>query len=306
MKFNSKIYSIFKHTVCLLLLTTTLTTLLTNKASAQLNPLSSQYFLNQYQINPAYAGITDGLNLNLNYRKQWSNIPGSPNTQSITADYKLNKVGLGVNVYNEKAGSLQRTKAMATYAYHLPLNNDDQKLNFGASVGIMNERVDYSNVNGDVTDPSIAQFNNKGSLFDGDFGAAYTSKTLNVEGVIPNIRSFIKQEDDNDIDRSLFYTAISYKLNTGTGANAIEIEPKVAYRGIKGYDNIWDAGANFNFTNKIFLMGMYHSSKSASFGAGMNYKNSLAIMGFYTTETSALQGSANGTFEISLKATLFK
>ncbi|MFA6275354.1 MAG: type IX secretion system membrane protein PorP/SprF [Pedobacter sp.] len=306
MKFNTKKYNGFKHTVCLLLLTTTLTILLTNKANAQLNPLSSQYFLNQYQINPAYAGLTEGLNLNLNYRKQWSNIPGSPNTQSITADYKLNKVGLGINVYNEKAGSLQRTKAMATYAYHLPLNNDDQKLNFGASVGIMNERVDYSNVNGDVTDPSIAQFNNKGSLFDGDFGAAYTSNTLNVEGIIPNIRSFIKQEEENDVDRSLFYAAVSYKINTGTGANAIEIEPKIAYRGIKGYDNIWDAGANFNFTNKVFLMGMYHSSKSASFGAGINYKSSLAIMGFYTTETSALQGSANGTFEISLKATLFK
>ncbi|MFI5452698.1 PorP/SprF family type IX secretion system membrane protein [Pedobacter sp. UC225_61] len=306
MKFNYKIDSQFKHTVCLLLLTTALTALFTTKANAQLNPLSSQYFLNQYQINPAYAGLTDGLNVNLNYRKQWSNIPGSPNTQSITADYKLNKVGLGVNVYNEKAGSLQRTKAMATYAYHLPLNNDDQKLNFGASIGIMNERVDYSGVNGDMTDPSIAQFNNKGSLFDGDFGAAYTSKTLNVEGVIPNIRSFIKQEEENDVDRSLFYAAVSYKINTGTGANAIEIEPKIAYRGIKGYDNIWDAGANFNFTNKVFLMGMYHSSKSASFGAGMNYKSSLAIMGFYTTETSALQGSANGTFEISLKATLFK
>lgn len=302
MKFNHKIDSIFKHTAFLLLLTT----LLINKANAQLNPLSAQYFLNQYQINPAYAGLTDGLNLNLNYRKQWSNIPGSPNTQSITADYKLNKVGLGINVYNEKAGSLQRTKAMATYAYHLPLSGDNQQLNFGASVGIMNERVDYSNVNGDMTDPSIAQFNNKGSLFDGDFGAAYTSNTLNVEGVIPNIRSFIKQEDDNDVDRSLFYAAVSYKINTGTGANAIEIEPKVAYRGVKGYDNIWDAGANFNFTNKVFLMGMYHSSKSASFGAGMNYKSSLAIMGFYTTETSALQGSANGTFEISLKATLFK
>ncbi|MFD0941687.1 PorP/SprF family type IX secretion system membrane protein [Pedobacter boryungensis] len=295
----------FKHIFCLLLLTTILTSL-TNKASAQLNPLSSQYFLNQYQINPAYAGLTDGLNLNLNYRKQWSNIPGSPSTQSITADYKLNKVGLGINVYNEKAGSLQRTKAMATYAYHLPLNNDDQKLNFGASIGIMNEHVDYNGVNGDMTDPTIAQFNNKGSLFDGDFGIAYTSNTLNVEGVIPNIRSFIKQEDDNNVDRSLFYAAISYKINTGVGANAIEIEPKVAYRDIKGYDNIWDAGANLNFTNKVYLMGMYHSSKSASFGAGINYKSSLAIMGFYTTETSALQGSANGTFEISLKATLFK
>lgn len=306
MKINYKKQPLLSNTIGLLLLSFIFNMLSSNKAEAQLNPLSSQYFLNQYQANPAFAGIADGLNINLNYRKQWSNIPGSPSTQAITADYKMNKVGLGINVFNEKAGSLQRTKAVATYAYHLPLNNDNQKLNFGASVGIMNERVDYSEVNGDASDPSIAQFNNKGSLFDGDFGMAYTSNKLNIEAAIPNIRSFIKQEDDNNVDRSQFYAAASYKIHAGTGINSLEIEPKVAFRSIKGYDNIFDAGANFNFAEKIFIMGMYHSTKSASFGAGINYKSSLAIMGFYTTETSALQGSANGTFEISLRASLFK
>lgn len=305
MKINHRKYQMFSNTTLLLLLTTTFLSLSANKVKAQLNPLSSQYFLNQYQANPAYAGLDDGLNVNLNYRKQWSNIPGAPSTQNITADYKMNKVGLGINVYNEKAGSLQRTKAMVTYAYHLPLNNENQKLNFGASVGIMDERVDYSNVNGDITDPNISQFNNKGSLFDGDFGVAYTSNSINIEGTIPNIRSLFKQEDDNNVDRSQFYAAASYKINTGTGANTMLIEPKVAFRGIKGYDNIFDAGANLTFANKVFIMGMYHSSNSASFGAGINYKNSLSFMGYYTTETSALQGSANGTFEISLKARLF-
>jgi type IX secretion system PorP/SprF family membrane protein len=275
-------------------------------ASAQLNPLSSQYFLNQYQVNPAYAGISKGLNVNLNYRKQWSNIPGSPSTQSITADYKFNKVGVGINVQNEKAGSLQRTKAVATYAYHLQLNSEDKHLSFGASIGMMNERVDYSATNGDQSDAVLAEFNNKGSLLDGDFGVAYTSETFNFEGAIPNIRSFIKQQNDNNVDRSRLYVAASYKINTGNGTNSLQIEPKVVFREIQGYKNIFDAGANFNFTNKLFLMGMYHSSNSTSFGAGMNYQSSLAIMAFYTTETAALQGSANGTFEISLRAKLFK
>ncbi|WP_199140985.1 PorP/SprF family type IX secretion system membrane protein [Pedobacter sp. ASV12] len=306
MKINFKKYQFLSNAIGLLLLTSAVSMLGSTTAQAQLNPLTSQYFLNQYQANPAFAGTMDGLNVNLNYRKQWSNIPGSPSTQSITADYKMNKVGLGLNVFNEKAGSLQRTKAVATYAYHLPLNDNNQKLNFGASVGIMNERIDYSEVNGDPTDMSIAQFNNKGALFDGDFGIAYTSNKLNIEAALPNIRSLIKQEDNNNVDRSQFYAAASYKFGTGAGVNALEIEPKVAFRGIKGYENIVDAGANFIFAEKIFIMGMYHTTKSASFGAGINYKNSLAIMGFYTTETSALQGSANGTFEISLRASLFK
>ena len=305
MKINYKKYQQLSNTALFSLLITAIIFISSNEVKAQLNPLSSQYFLNQYQVNPAYAGLNDGLNVNLNYRKQWSNIPGSPSTQNITADYKINKVGLGVNVYNEKAGSLQRTKAMVSYAYHLPLNNDNQKLNFGASIGILDERVDFSRINGDMTDPSLAQFNNKGSIFEGDFGVAYTSNTLNIEGAIPNIRSFIKQENDNNVDRSQFYAAASYKINSGTGENSVLIEPKVAFRGIKGYDNIFDAGANVTFAEKLFLMGMYHSTNSASFGAGINYKNSLSFMGFYTTETSALQGSASGTFEISVKATLF-
>lgn len=305
MKINYKKYQKSGNTTWLILLTTMLLLCLNGNVKAQLNPLSAQYFLNQYQVNPAYAGFEDGLNINLNYRKQWSNIPGSPSTQGVTADYGIAKVGLGINVYNEKAGSLQRTKAMATYAYHLPLNDDNQKLNFGISIGVLDERVDYSRVNGDITDPSIGQFNNKGALFDGDFGFAYTSNTLNIEGAIPNIRSFIKQEEENNVDRSQFYTAASYRFQTGIGANTVLIEPKVAFRAVKGYDNIFDGGANVTFAGKLFLMGMYHSTNSASFGAGINYRNSLSFMGFYTTETSALQGSANGTFEVSLKAKLF-
>lgn len=306
MKINYIKHQMPSNTKVFVLFLTILISLSSKETKAQLNPLSSQYFLNQYQANPAYAGLTDGLNLNLNYRKQWSNIPGSPSTQNITADYKINKVGLGVNVFNEKAGSLQRTKAMVTYAYHLPFNDDDKKLNFGASAGILDERVDYSNVNGDLTDPSISQFNNKGSLFDGDFGIAYTSNSINIEAAIPNIRSFIKQEDNNNIDRSQFYATASYKINIGKGGNMVLLEPKVAFRGIKGYENIFDAGANVTFADKVFIMGMYHSTNSASFGAGINYKNSLSFMGFYTTETAALQGSANGTFEVSLRARLFK
>ena len=306
MKIYHKIFQLPKRAAFLLLLTTLSFLLTITSLKAQFNPLNAQYFLNPYQINPAYAGFTDGLNVNLNYRKQWSNIPGSPSTQSVTADYKMKRVGLGVNIYDEKAGSLLHTKAVASYAYHIILNNKNQKLNFGVSVGITKESIDYSEVNGDLTDLDLVQFNDRGALFDGDFGIAYTSDKLNIEAVVPNIRSSIQQDNNYNVDRSRFYAAASYKINTGMGANSIEIEPKAVFRGIKGFKNIIDVGSNFNFTKKVFMMAMYHSTESASFGLGFNYQTSVAIMGFYTTETSALQNSANGIFEISLKATLFK
>lgn len=278
----------------------------TTLVKAQLTSSNAQYFLNKYLINPAFAGETEGLNININYLRQWVNFPNAPNMQFITADYKLDKIGIGISFSNEKAGSLQRTKTSATYAYHLPLVDDDKLLNFGFSVGITNEHVNYNDLNGDLSDVELSNFNNKGAMIDSDFGMAYTSKTFSLEATLPNLRSFIKkQSDDNNLDKSKFYVAASYKINTGTNINWLVLEPRIAFRSIKSYTNIFDAGVNLNFTDKLFLMGMYHSIKRVSFGAGINYNTYLNIMGFYTTETSALQSNTNGSFEISVKANLF-
>ena len=275
------------------------------ESNAQSTQLNSQFFINQYLINPAFAGIERGLNVNVNYRKQWSDVPGAPSTQQITADYGLNKIGIGLNVMHEKAGVLERTKAMSSYAYHLPVGSDDQKLIFGASFGFIREYLSFSEINGDITDEQLANFSNKGSTIEGDFGIAYTSKQLQIDAALPNLTSIV-DKNRNNIDQSLYYVALGYKINFPYYYNSIEINPKIVYRKIRNYGNHFDIGANFNFTNNLFLMGMYHSSKSATFGAGVNYKSSLMIMGFYTTNTAALQRMINGTFEISLKANLFK
>src|SRR5690606_37511797 len=96
--------------------------LITSTAKAQLYPLGSLYYQNEYIGNPAMAGVEEGLKLNGIIRKQWTNIPGSPLYQSLTATYHhKERVGLGMNFYNESAGLLKRTRLTATYAYHLPL-----------------------------------------------------------------------------------------------------------------------------------------------------------------------------------------
>ena len=74
---------------------------------AQLNPLGQAYFQNQYLANPAMAGLGEGLRVNAGYRQQWTSMPGSPSTQFLTGDYGFkNRVGLGANIYHEKAGLL--------------------------------------------------------------------------------------------------------------------------------------------------------------------------------------------------------
>ncbi len=71
---------------------------------------------------------------------------------------------------------------MATYAYHLPVGDDNQKINFGLSLGFMNERIDNSELNGDPSDVYVGRFNQRETFIDGDFGVAYVGNKLTLQG----------------------------------------------------------------------------------------------------------------------------
>lgn len=294
-----------KITACLILL---LTVANRDKALAQLDPMGSQYFLNQYLANPAMAGLAEGLILNGAVRKQYSTIPGAPSTQTLTAGYQMNsRVGWGLNLYNDAAGLIRKTRVVGSYAYHLPLSNENNQLHFGISLGFMNERIGYDDVDGDQGDVAIGRFNERDTYVDGDFGAAYTSKHLSIQAAIPNMKSFFGTDENNTIDRSTFFSSLSYKWFLNSGIGATTLEPKIVYRGVKGHDNLFDAGANLiTASNQLIFTGMYHSSQSATFGMGVNVNTALTILGMYTTETSAMQGYTNGNFEVGLKYQVLK
>jgi len=274
-------------------------------AIAQLNPMGALYFQNQYLSNPAMAGSEKGLHLNLGFRQQWSRIPGAPVMQTFTGDYGLNaKVGLGMNVYSDQAGLLKRSRTVLSYAYHLPLNDDDRKLSFGLSLGFMNERISNEDIIGDIGDLNVIRYSQRDTYMDGDFGLAYTSNKLSIQASLPNMKSNFKRDlSTNPVDRSTFFSAISYQVQL-SAAEGLAIEPKVAYRGVKDFDNILDAGANLSYANnQVNFFGMYHSSKSATFGLGLNY-HSIGFNAIYTTTATVLSSYASGSFEIGLKLNL--
>lgn len=278
--------------------------------SAQLNPFSAMYYQNQYLINPAMAGLDESLNLNLAFRQQWSPVPGSPKTQFISADYNAGKnVGLGLNVSNDQTGLIRQTRAVATYAYHVPLSGNNQKLNFGLSAGINSQRINYNDVQGDQGDVQVDRYNNQNKSFlDGDFGVSYTSNNLIVQGALPNLNYLFNR--GNAIlgaDRSVFLTSVSYKFALENLLDVSVVEPKLVFRRVDGYKDILDAGLNFSLKNDMLhFYTMYHSSQSESFGFGANINKNVQLMLFYTTETSPLKTYTNGEFEVGLKLHLYK
>lgn len=277
-------------------------------AKAQLNPFQAMYFQNPYQYNPAMAGMEDALRLNIGYRQQWSNFPGTPKTTLFTADMKAARnVGIGLNVNDDQEGLIRQTRVMGTYAYHLPLNSDNEKLSFGVSLGVNDAHIDYNKVNGDLTDAQIAQYNQLKAYVDGDFGMAYTNDKLTVSGALPNLKSvFFKASDQRfDADRLLFITIVSYRIDMRSDDNSMSLEPLAAYRKVKGYKDIGDVGFNFKMNNyHIFLQGIYHTSNSMGLGVGLD-QNSYLLNFSYNLETGVLANYTRGAFEFGLKLKLF-
>jgi type IX secretion system PorP/SprF family membrane protein len=276
---------------------------------AQLNPYQAIYFQDRYLANPAMAGLDKGLNLNLAYQQQWSSFPGAPKQQSLTTEYQAtDKVGLGLIVNDEQSGLFRQTRIMGSYAYHLPLGAENQKLNFGLSLGVNDSRINYDAVNGDLTDPELLQYNQKGPYFDGDLGLSYTSNNLFIEGVLPNLNTVIFNRGGQrvDVDRTVFFTAISYKIKFSSASDAFSLEPLAAYREVKGFSNIFDLGLNFKMTDyHLDLQTIYHSNDNIGFGFVLDQRT-YAINFDYNVYSGQITNYTNGAFEIGIKLKLFK
>jgi len=257
------------------------------------------YYQNRYLVNPAYAGINQKLNVNLIYKRELTKVEGTPAANSISVDYGFGKVGVGLNVTTDRDGLLDINRYVASYAYHLPVGNEGA-LSLGLSGGITTERINMGHLIGDDGDGEVGYYNNEPAHLDADFGAAYTIKNITVQAVLPNLRNlFYENEEVRIYTPSTFYASASYRL---VGASTV-LEPMVAYRGVRNYDAIIDAGLNASFFNEQFnLMGIYHSTNHVSAGLGFAIQKKYQLqLGYTLPFAGAMQQYSDGNVQIGLK-----
>jgi len=115
---------------------------------AQQLPHYSQYMINDYVMNPAIGGKDNyfqGMSAN---RYQWGGITDAPRTYilSLQGPLKYQHMGIGGQLFTDIVGPTRRTGGYLSYAYHIPLN-DNLKLSFGISAGILQFMVDGQKIN---------------------------------------------------------------------------------------------------------------------------------------------------------------
>jgi type IX secretion system PorP/SprF family membrane protein len=299
----------YKNTTLRIFLLTMLLGSLALQSRAQLTPFQSMYYSNRYLLNPALAGMDKTLNVNLNYRQQWSSFPGTPKVGSLTADFSpTEKMGLGLNINDDQSGLIRSTRVLASYAYHVPLSDRNEHLNFGLSLGFDDSRVDYSKVNGDLSDNEISAYNALKPYVDGAVGAAYTNNNLLISATLPSLESTLFKSSDSrfDADIMMFIGTIAYKFPVPNTASDLSLEPLAGYRVVKGYKNMADLGLSVAMNRYgLDMQYIYHTNQSMAAGVGFDLKTVVFTFD-YNFETGPLTNYTNGAFELGLKLRLFQ
>ena len=187
-------------------------TLIGLNAGAQQMAQMSQYLLNPYLINPAAAGLTDFVDMNLSFRQQWVGFDNSPQTYYFSANSVVGKIGaapkysaslrtsrssmqkntgvrtgkmrhaVGGNMMVDSYGAFRRNMANVSYAIHLPITRG-MNLAVGVGLGLSNfvflpDRVSMLEA-GDATYDRFLGNTTKRNLFDLFSGVyLYTEKLL--------------------------------------------------------------------------------------------------------------------------------
>jgi type IX secretion system PorP/SprF family membrane protein len=116
------------------------------------DPQFSQFFANQVLLSPAFTGAAGGPRVALNFRSQWSSIPGSFRTFAAAYDQPVRfgrtNNGIGVSLMADVAGEGDLTKidALLNYSFELPLTKSRRNqhiMRFGISAGVQTATLDF-------------------------------------------------------------------------------------------------------------------------------------------------------------------
>jgi type IX secretion system PorP/SprF family membrane protein len=155
--------------------------------SAQQISLYSQYYWNDYVINPAFTGIKNTPRIQMGFRNQWSGFRGAPKTYSIGGHTNLKNTNMGLGgllFSDDQGGAIKQNGVMMNYSYNLKLNKESG-LSFGIS-GIINQYSYDGNGIENINPDATIQSNVKQVVPDMNFGLVYHLKNKLFIGLAAN------------------------------------------------------------------------------------------------------------------------
>lgn len=277
------------------------------KIQAQQDPQYTQYMYNHANINPAYAGSREGVNIFGLYRTQWVGLEGAPKTATLSVNTPLGDsgLGLGVSFVNDHLGVMDDNTLSVDLSYAIDLNYN-YKLAFGLKGAANLLDVNYSKLNiYNPTDPVIVD--DVKNEFTPNIGAGlflYSEKAY-VGLSIPTLLTRSRYDDNNLNtlrEKMHLYLTGGYVFDLN---NDIKFKPTTMVKMEQGSPLQVDVSANFMFVEKFTAGIAYRWDAAVSGMVGFQVSENIFVGYSYDAETSKLARYNSGSHEIFMRFTLF-
>ena len=251
-----------------------------SQVRAQQDKMFSQYMFNMMALNPAYAGSRDVLSMSALYRNQWTGVQGAPQTATFTMDMPLNqeRVGVGLQLYGDKAGVVEEAGAFASYAFRIKVGTKTT-LALGLQGGASSYRANLAEVrttpdgSGQV-DPAFAS--NISKVLPNFGTGIYLSNdrsylSLSVPRLIKNKISEYNVGDLRSVQARHAYLAAGFVVGISP---VVKMKPSMLIKYAEGAPLGFDGNINFWFADRIAIGG---SIRRNQFSTWSNYTTDAIV-----------------------------
>ncbi|MES2627711.1 MAG: type IX secretion system membrane protein PorP/SprF [Bacteroidota bacterium] len=279
--------------------------LVSERATAQQDPLFTQYLQNPLTVNPAYAGSTDALTVVALSRIQWTGIPGAPRTNnlSIHSPIQDRNIGVGLNVINDNVGPVSQTGFFGDVSYKLQIGtNSTLRLGLRAGGAVFAAKLGTLQLN-DQSDIAFSQ--NIGGKFlpNVGFGAYFSTNKIFVGFSAPRLLANEVSFDNNVVTERAYRESRHVFLTAGglfKVSPSVNFKPSLGLRYVGGAPVSVDVQTNFQFSEKFWLGAMYRFQDAVGGIFQLQVNDQFRFGYSYDFNTSALRKYNGGTHEIML------
>lgn len=263
---------------------------------AQHMPLTTQYMYHGLLVNPAVTGTRNDLVTSLSYRSQWLGGKFAPNTilLSAHAPLKNNKIALGLQIYRDNLGFVQKT-GLGSYAAYRIINGA-KMLSFGLKIGVYQTSINYEDIN--LITENDPSFSGGSKSFKPGVGAGVYYKTpqFYLGIAVPEIV--------NKIEEDLMSGTVNLNVIGGYSfvlSDHLKLIPNLQLRTVLD-NNVQSDLTVFMRINKVFDIGLIYRSLDMA-GISLSYiiDHRLQIAYSFDTSLNTMNTSSSyGSHEINI------
>ena len=277
---------------------------------AQQLPFSSQYYTDQFVINPAFTGFNENINAFVTHRSQWTGLAGAPQTSYFTIDgpIQAKNSSLGLKIYSDVTDIIGRTGAFASYSYKYKIS-DSSSLSFGIACGVLANKIDFSKaLIRDKDDPFLSEQLQNKTVFSADLGIVYQLKRLQIGFAVPQvlgnrIKYPIFNGDNSYYNMDPHYQGTVKYVFDLSKEKEITAYPLIMFRAVKGAPFQYDINAVVDWKRTGWLGIMYHSTYALAISGGVRYRN-FSLGYAYDIGVSKIRSYTGSSSEFLLGYTL--